>query len=258
MSETLRGPNGPNPSEYSPDDTRQPLVIGITCLMITIICIFLGVRGYVRGYIMKAWKLDDCVFVFSGFLVASTLIYQASFTSIKSTFLLQYRRAFAVRRVRIFCDLFMAVVLVVMVAMVLSGAFVMKPFLAPDSISYQDQHAFLVWGYANAAVHLATDITTFILPLAIVSQLPIATTMKLGLAASFAVGILYVYIATPIVMLLNSKIRTKTLKHRRWFNFVQGQPLSICSTMGFHLSFLASQNQRRRSFAPAYRFYDHY
>lgn len=106
------------------------------------------------------------------------------------TVLLQYRRAFAIRSVRIFCDVFLAIVLVFMAAMLISGGLIMRVFQRPDYMPGDGQTGFLAFGYVNAALHLFTDIVIFILPLPLVGRLQLATMQKVGLIVSFGVGIL--------------------------------------------------------------------
>lgn len=84
----------------------------------------------------------------------------------------------------------LAATAVIMASMLLSGVFVTKKLLDPEYAANSDQSAFLIWGYVNAAVHLATNIIIFILPLPLVGSLKLATMQKAGLTASFAVGIL--------------------------------------------------------------------
>ncbi|KAI8267161.1 hypothetical protein K4K58_008636 [Colletotrichum sp. SAR11_239] len=190
----------------------------------------MGIRVYIRGFMLKAWGWDDSSYILSGvfimglaipvyfskdqdvekgslglhwwdaaperlaidsrFLITTVLTYQVAFASTKATFLLQYRRAFALPSVQLFCDVMLAATAVIMASMLLSGVFVTKKLLDPEYAASSDQSAFLIWGYVNAAVHLATDIIIFILPLPLVGSLKLATMQKAGLIASFAVGIL--------------------------------------------------------------------
>ncbi|KAF6830159.1 hypothetical protein CMUS01_07883, partial [Colletotrichum musicola] len=123
------------------------------------------------------------------YLVATVTLYQFSFTAAKAAVLLQYRRAFAIRSVRMFCDIFLAVILVFMVLMTVAGAVVTRPLLDPNYRPGGDQRWFLAFGYANAAINLFTDVVIFILPLPLVGRLQLATMQKVGLIVSFGVGI---------------------------------------------------------------------
>ncbi|KAH9234717.1 hypothetical protein K456DRAFT_1948628 [Colletotrichum gloeosporioides 23] len=208
--------SGPFPSPSSPEslphDNRQGLVVEVTSALLALVVIFMGIRTYIRGFMLKAWGWDDSSYILSGakkgslglhwwdaaperlaidsrFLITTVLTYQVAFASIKATFLLQYRRAFALPSVQLFCDVMLAATAVIMASMLLSGVFVNKKLLDPENAASSDQSAFLIWGYVNAAVHLATDIIIFILPLPLVGSLKLATVQKAGLIASFAVGI---------------------------------------------------------------------
>ncbi|KAH0430565.1 integral membrane protein [Colletotrichum camelliae] len=221
---------GPSPSPSSPEvlphDDRQELVVGVTSALLALVLIFMGIRVYIRGFMLKAWGWDDSseqvlvmglaipvyfsndwplparslglhwwdaaperLAIDNRFLITTVLTYQVAFASIKATFLLQYRRAFALPSVQLFCDVMLAATAVIMASMLLSGVFVTKKLLDPEYAASSDQSAFLIWGYVNAAVHLATDIIIFILPLPLVSSLKLATMQKAGLIASFVVGI---------------------------------------------------------------------
>ncbi|KAF4482531.1 hypothetical protein CGGC5_v009076 [Colletotrichum fructicola Nara gc5] len=226
LNTTTTGPfPSPSSPESLPHDNRQGLVVGVTSALLALVIIFMGIRVYIRGFMLKAWGWDDSSYILSGvfvmglaipvyfnvkkgslglhwwdaaperlaidnkFLITTVLTYQVAFASIKATFLLQYRRAFALPSVQLFCDVMLAATAVIVASMLLSGVFVTKKLLDPQYAASSDQSAFLIWGYVNAAVHLATDIIIFILPLPLVGSLKLATMQKAGLIASFAVGI---------------------------------------------------------------------
>ncbi|KAF6806647.1 hypothetical protein CSOJ01_08713 [Colletotrichum sojae] len=183
------GPGGPGPNPLFPTDTREPVLLGVASMFIVITVLFVGVRVYIRGLLMKRWGHDDSMFVLAAYLVATVTMYQFSFTAAKAAVLLQYRRAFAIRSVRIFCDIFLGVIFVFMVIMIVGGAVVTRPLLNPDYRPGSDQRWFLAFGYANAATNLLTDVVIFILPLPLVGRLQLATMQKIGLIVSFGVGI---------------------------------------------------------------------
>lgn len=56
---------GSKSSQSLPTDTRQPLVIGIASMFIVITIFFMAVRVYIRGYELRAWRLDDSMYVWS-------------------------------------------------------------------------------------------------------------------------------------------------------------------------------------------------
>lgn len=117
-------------------------------------------------------------------------MYQLSFGFIKATFLLQFRRAFALPHIILFCDIFLGIMFLALVGLLIFGGIVMKDFLKPGYAPTPGEKAYLIFGYVNAAVHLSTDIVIFILPLALVGQMRLAAMQKAGLISSFGVGIL--------------------------------------------------------------------
>ncbi|KAL0941558.1 uncharacterized protein CTRU02_204321 [Colletotrichum truncatum] len=155
-----------------------------------IIIIFMCIRVYLRVYILKAWKLDDSMFTLSAFIMPSMLLHIFAFNTAKAVFLLQYRRAFAIRSVQLFCDVFLAVIFTIMAAMSMSGGILMSEFTKPNYVYGQNHQQFMTWSYVNACLNLTTDIVIFILPLPLVGRLRVAMMQKIGLIASFAVGIL--------------------------------------------------------------------
>ncbi|KAL0929838.1 uncharacterized protein CTRU02_215268 [Colletotrichum truncatum] len=181
-------------------------------MLMTLVMLFICLRIHIRGYVLKAWGLDDSFFLLSGatdgnlgvhiwnitfdeirteihYTLATVLIYVAAFTSIKMTYLLQYRRAIAVRFMQTFCNVFLVVLFINMCAMCISCGLVMKMLLDPQSLSIDAQASLLTWSYAHSAVQLFTDIIIFIVPLPLLGRLKVSTMQKAGLFASFGVGI---------------------------------------------------------------------
>ncbi|KAI3529524.1 hypothetical protein CSPX01_15422 [Colletotrichum filicis] len=225
MSNTTIPSGVVGPGAFLPSDTRQPLVIGITSMFIVLIAIFMAIRVYIRGYLLRGWQLDDSVFMWSSmlvivqgamvlcnvvygslglhlwrstfdqiqqnprYLVTTVLMYQLSFGFIKATFLLQFRRAFALPHIILFCDIFLGIMFLALIGLLIFGGIVMRDFLKPGYVPSPGEKAYLIFGYVNAAVHLSTDIVIFILPLALVGQMRLAAMQKAGLISSFGVGI---------------------------------------------------------------------
>ncbi|KAK1462983.1 hypothetical protein CCUS01_08388 [Colletotrichum cuscutae] len=196
MSNTTIPSGVVGPGAFLPSDTRQPLVIGITSMFIVLIAIFMAIRVYIRGYLLRGWELDDSVFMWSsmlvivqGAMVLCILVYQLSFGFIKTTFLLQFRRAFALPHIILFCDIFLGIMFLALIGLLIFGGIVMRDFLKPGYVPTPGEKAYLIFGYVNAAVHLSTDIVIFILPLAFVGQMRLAAMQKAGLISSFGVGI---------------------------------------------------------------------
>ncbi|OHF00730.1 hypothetical protein CORC01_04047 [Colletotrichum orchidophilum] len=225
MSHTTGPPGGLAPDASLPTDTRAPLVIGIMSMFIAIVAVFMVIRIYIRGYLLRGWGLDDSMFIWSSilvivqgatvlcnviygslgshiwessaeelqqdprYLVTAVIMYQLAFACIKATFLLQYRRAFALPHITLFCDIFLGIMFLALSGLLISAILVTKNFLKPATIPDLGDGPFLRFSYVNAAVHLSTDVVIFILPLALVGKLRLATMQKAGLISSFGVGI---------------------------------------------------------------------
>ncbi|GJD04464.1 hypothetical protein ColKHC_13289 [Colletotrichum higginsianum] len=197
-------------------DNRNALVIGVSSAFMAITVLFMALRVYIRGYILRAWGLDDSMFIWASvsatygafgshvwtvphsesrayaqkYLIASVILYQVSFAFAKATFLLQYRRAFALPSIKIFCDGFSGVFFVIVSAMLIYSGIILDRSTSNGHSPNGKKPDLLVFGYVNAAMHLVTNIIIFILPIALVQKMRLAPTQKVGLIASFGVGIL--------------------------------------------------------------------
>lgn len=67
------GAGGPSTNPLFPQDTRAPLVVGIASTFIAINVVFLAVRIYIRGYLMRGWGGDDSMFAASAVSTMSFL-----------------------------------------------------------------------------------------------------------------------------------------------------------------------------------------
>ncbi|KAK2028583.1 hypothetical protein LX32DRAFT_618749 [Colletotrichum zoysiae] len=213
--------------EPPPTDTRISLIVGVTSAAIAVIGIFMALRVYIRGYLMRAWKLDDTMFICSAiiavaqialikcgaiygalgrhiwtvtipmvkkdahFLASAALIYQVAFPLVKATYLTQYRRAFALPDIKLLCDVFLVVLLVVSSALLILGGVAMKGFTDPDpnKLPGYKSTGFLLFNYLTGAFNLVTGILIFMLPIALVGRMRFGAMQKAGLIASFGVGI---------------------------------------------------------------------
>ncbi|KAK2037310.1 hypothetical protein LZ31DRAFT_570903 [Colletotrichum somersetense] len=202
--------------EPPPTDTRIYLIVGVTSAAIAVIGIFMAVRVYIRGYLMRAWKLDDTMFICSAivavaqialikcgaiygvlgrhlwtFLVSAALIYQVAFPLVKATYLTQYRRAFALPNIKLLCDVFLVVLLVISSALLILGGVAMKGFTDPDpnKLPGYKSTGFLLFNYLTGAFNLVTAIIIFMLPIALIGRMRFGAMQKAGLIASFGVGI---------------------------------------------------------------------
>ncbi|OBR06593.1 Integral membrane protein [Colletotrichum higginsianum IMI 349063] len=172
-------------------DNRNALVIGVSSAFMAITVLFMALRVYIRGYILRAWGLDDSMFIWASILaIAQCAVVQCiSFAFAKATFLLQYRRAFALPSIKIFCDGFSGVFFVIVSAMLIYSGIILDRSTSNGHSPNGKKPDLLVFGYVNAAMHLVTNIIIFILPIALVQKMRLAPTQKVGLIASFGVGI---------------------------------------------------------------------
>lgn len=46
-------------------DNRNALVIGVSSAFMAITVLFMALRVYIRGYILRAWGLDDSMFIWA-------------------------------------------------------------------------------------------------------------------------------------------------------------------------------------------------
>ncbi|KZL69889.1 integral membrane protein [Colletotrichum tofieldiae] len=209
---------GATSMESYPTGNRHSLIFGVTSACIAVTTLFMAIRVYIRGHLMRAWKLDDTIFICSScssnlgaiygalglhiwmvplslmktdahYQVSNALAYQISFAFVKATFLLQYRRAFALPNIKLFCDTFLGILFIISSAMLISGGLTMRNLLDPNTIPNAGEKQIVIFIYVNAAAHLLTDIIIFIMPIALVGQLRLAKMQKIGLITSFGVGI---------------------------------------------------------------------
>ncbi|OLN87206.1 hypothetical protein CCHL11_03711 [Colletotrichum chlorophyti] len=259
MNSTLKSPgtSGSGNSRALPMDSRQPLLIGITSMLGALVVIFMFIRLYIRGYVMKKWGLDDSFFIWScvstpdhfkpllvcdrvrniwqfvllgqgacylakplavalltisidaidgglglhiwattissmqrgvRYTMASAFLYQIAFASIKATFLLQYRRAFALPHLQRFCDIILAVVILLLVGSMIYTGIILKSYMK-FGLQFPNKEPYIIFTYVTASMNLVTDIVIFLLPLPLIGRLRLATMQKFGLICSFGVGI---------------------------------------------------------------------
>ncbi|KAK1983779.1 hypothetical protein LZ30DRAFT_713308 [Colletotrichum cereale] len=124
-------------------------------------------------------------------IVAVGLGYQVAFSSVKATYLAQYRRAFAFPSIKLLCDVFMGILFIITSAVLILGGVVMRGFTDPDPNKLPDTTStgFTVFIYLSGGSNLVTGIVIFILPITLVGRMRLAKTEKARLIASFGVGI---------------------------------------------------------------------
>ncbi|TQN64744.1 hypothetical protein CSHISOI_10693, partial [Colletotrichum shisoi] len=193
MSDAAAPPtfSGTTPTGSLPTGDRIALIIGVSSAFMAVAVLFMALRVYIRGYSLRAWGLDDSMFIWASYLIASVFMYQVSFAFAKATFLLQYRRAFALPSIKLFCDVFSGVLFVIVTAMMIYSGIILDRYTSDGRSPTGTRPDFLAFGYVNSAAHLVTNIIIFILPIALVQKMRLAPMQKVGLIASFGVGILY-------------------------------------------------------------------
>jgi hypothetical protein len=119
------------------------------------------------------------------------MLYQVTFTSIKATFLLQYRRSFPLPIVRRVCFFVLCfVVLWGVVAVIVSGFICvpLKRLWDPFTPGYCINE--LAFWYVSSVISLITDLIIFIIPLPLLRTLPIRRAQKAVLMVVFGLGFL--------------------------------------------------------------------
>ncbi|KAK2039340.1 hypothetical protein LZ31DRAFT_606660 [Colletotrichum somersetense] len=179
-----------------PTDTKQPLVIGMAAAFTAIVIIFMGIRIYIRGYRMRrSWKIDDTMFILSSYSFVLVLAYNISFSSIKATFLLQHRRAFGLPSITRLCDILLGILLLISVILLIMNGVAMRSYLNGNLLlTVQNIGRIRTVTYITAGAHLLSDVVIFILPMVVLWPVRVTKTQKIGLYASFGVGIFTIVI----------------------------------------------------------------
>ena len=119
----------------------------------------------------------------------SIILYNASLMSVKITFLLQYYRVFAVRKMRIVVLTALALISCWSLSQLLVTTFNCNPipkFWTPDMDGTCIPN--LPFWYINAAGNIITDIAIFVLPLPALGSLNLRSTQKYILIGIFSLG----------------------------------------------------------------------
>ncbi|KAL6160853.1 hypothetical protein ACJQWK_01837 [Exserohilum turcicum] len=125
------------------------------------------------------------------FLFASIISYNTSLTLTKISILLQYRRIFAVRELRIPLNVVMSICVVWGLVTVVSSIFACVPVSAywhilerPKAKCVDEK---IMW-YTNAAVNIFTDLLLAFLPVRVIGNLHIARRQKIALVGILTIG----------------------------------------------------------------------
>ncbi|KXH47294.1 hypothetical protein CSAL01_03269 [Colletotrichum salicis] len=166
------------------------MMLGVIIAVLIVTTVFVGLRIYVRAWVIKQWGADDTMFTLSFVTLAMfiIMIYNIAFVTIKVAFLLQYRRSFPLPMVEMLCNGGIAFLVLFGVSLMISAgvtySIILKRDVADSSVSV------LGWWLANAAIHLLTNIFIFVLPLPLLGRLRLQRGQKLALAIGFALGLL--------------------------------------------------------------------
>ncbi|KAK2052413.1 hypothetical protein LY76DRAFT_555747 [Colletotrichum caudatum] len=201
--------------------SRSDLILSVTVALLVITTIFVGLRVYVRAFVIRKWGTDDTVLLSSFFFVLFhdvmmclatrigfgkhfwtlsfqtilktqkysmliIILYNVAFTTVKIAFLFQYRRIFPLPKVELVCNIGIAFLTLFGISLVVSTGITY-------SIYFRNQHGssplnILGWWLTNASIHLITDIFIFLLPMPLLSRLKLHRLQKSALLASFFLG----------------------------------------------------------------------
>ncbi|CAJ2502091.1 Uu.00g049440.m01.CDS01 [Anthostomella pinea] len=202
-----------------PHDSRENVLIGVVCLMCSLATISVGLRFYTRQYMVKQVGADDYLSLLALALAwatgismchntrnglgkhvwdldgpkqimnylrgfwASITLYNAGLMFVKLTFLMQYYRVLAIRKMRIICVVAMIIIGCWSLSQVLVGIFI----CAPNPGVWECIPNLPQW-YINAAGNIVTDVVIFLLPLPVLGRLNLPKAQKLVLFGIFSLG----------------------------------------------------------------------
>ncbi|KAK1997377.1 hypothetical protein LX36DRAFT_657605 [Colletotrichum falcatum] len=202
-------------------ESRSDLILGVTVFMLAVTTIFVGMRVYVRAFVMRKWGTDDTMLLLAFMVVAfhdamvclatrfgfgkhfwtippMTLIetqklsilvitlYNVAFTTIKIAFLFQYRRIFPLPKVELLCKIGIGFLVLFGISLVISTAVTYN--LVFRNGYWNSPIDILGWWLANACIHLVTDIFIFLLPMPLLRPLRLHRLQRLALFTSFSLG----------------------------------------------------------------------
>jgi hypothetical protein len=121
-------------------------------------------------------------------------MYNTGLMFVKLTFLTQYSRVLATKRMHTICIVAMAIVGAWSLSQVLVGVFICHPIAGfwDQTIKAKCIPNLPQW-YINAAGNIATDIAIFVLPLPVLSHLNLPKLQKIILIGIFSMGFLQVF-----------------------------------------------------------------
>ncbi|KAK1979332.1 hypothetical protein LZ30DRAFT_726544 [Colletotrichum cereale] len=198
------------------------LILGVTIALLMVTTIFVGLRVYVRAFVIRKWGMDDTMLVSSFMAVLfhdvmmclgtrfglgkhvwmtplrtiikgqklATLIiisYNVAFITIKIAFLFQYRRIFPLPTIELFCNIGIAFLVLFGISLVISTGITYS--LVFGNNYWNSPIDILGWWLTNAVIHLITDVFILLLPLPLLARLRLHKLQKVALIASFSLGL---------------------------------------------------------------------
>ncbi|WDK10627.1 integral membrane protein [Colletotrichum graminicola] len=178
----------------SMNETRGPLLIGMSAGFLAFTLVFVALRVHVRAVLMKKWGADDSFVVVAYFkvnsvadlmntgtitglgkhawalsqdvnqsgirsklVISATLCYHLTFIVVKIAFLLQYRRAFILPTFILFCDIMVGFIGMFGIALFVSAIVVNTPKWRRETRS----HASYDQGLMSTLPHVFTGDTSW-------------------------------------------------------------------------------------------------
>ncbi|KAK1983925.1 integral membrane protein [Colletotrichum cereale] len=121
--------------------------------------------------------------------IVAIAFYQAAFTAIKTTFLLQYRRAFLLPAFQKLCNIFIALIIAFGISQVVSVSLACIPLRSLWDATVPGRCiALLDWWYIGSSISLATDVAIFVMPLPLLRTVQLPLRQKVVLIATFGLG----------------------------------------------------------------------
>lgn len=150
----------------------------------------LMVRTETRHWVIKSET--DCI----QFMWASIPLYQMTLFSSKISILLQYRRIFAIQKMRFACNILLVIVVIYATWTFISGWLNCVPVAKfwDSSVKGYCLSKTGLW-FSNSGVHIASDLIILVLPMPVIKSLKLPQRQRIALMAIFALGGLYVLLA---------------------------------------------------------------
>ncbi|CCC07814.1 hypothetical protein SMACR_01380 [Sordaria macrospora] len=208
-------------------ESRAHVPITVVTVVLGLASLAVGLRTYARAVVIRQFGMDDyaaitaLIFAMgSGIMVASNTIYgaghhmgdpsidwsqlpkyfrtfyisivlyNASLTAIKLTFLLQYYRVLGTRQMRkvvVYALVFVAMWSISQLLIVIFTCTPIEKFWLADSVPGKCMPNLPFW-YINAAGNIVTDVLIFIIPLPALGSLNLRKNQKLALIGVFCLG----------------------------------------------------------------------